>query len=67
MRKWTELTNSRLCILGSIELDNASTTGTTIRLVLDLSTLHRSNCGEELNEVIVRCRPRKLVKLANVL
>jgi len=59
-----ELTNSCLCILSSIELDNASATGTTVRLVLDLSALHRSNCGEEFNKVLVGCRPRKLSELA---
>lgn len=61
-RKKEFLTNGSLGVFGSVELDNASATGTAIGLVLDLRTLDLADGGEEFDEIFVAGRPGKLKK-----
>lgn len=59
--KLSQLTNRSLCVLCSIKLDNTGTTGASVRLVLDLSTLDLANCREQLDEILVAGGPGKLL------
>lgn len=58
--KWA-LTDSRLGILSIVELDDTGSPGATTGLVLNLGALNLSDGVEELNEIIVASRPRKLI------
>ena len=58
-----ELLNGSIGVLGSIESNNTSSAGSAIWLVLDLGLLDLANGGEELNEIFVAGRPRKLLRL----
>ena len=53
-------TNGCLCCVCGIELDDASTAGAAIGLVLDLGTVDLANGGEQINQVIVAGRPGQL-------
>jgi hypothetical protein len=53
-------TDCGLRILGSVELNNAGSARAAISLVLDLCLLHRADGGEEVDEILIACGPRKL-------
>ena len=55
-----ENTNSGLCIVGGVELDDTSTAGATIQFILYLGALDFSDSSEELNKILVTSRPRQL-------
>ncbi len=57
-----ELFDSSLRVLSSVEANNASASGSAIGLVLDFGLLDLSDGGEELDQVLVACGPRKLLK-----
>ena len=57
----SEQTDSSLSIVSSVELNNTSSTGATIRFVLDFGTDDLSDCGEKLVKIFVAGRPRKLL------
>lgn len=48
-----ELLNGSVGILGRIESDHTSSTGTTVWLVLNLGLLNLANCGEQLDKIFV--------------
>lgn len=53
-------TDRGLRSLGAIEFDNTSATRTAVGLVLDLGTLDLADSGEEVNQILIAGRPRKL-------
>jgi hypothetical protein len=55
-----QLTDRRLSVGLLFELDNTSSTGATVRLVLDLGTFDLPDCGEELDKIFIASGPRKL-------
>lgn len=55
-----ELGDGRLGSVGRVESDNAGTAGSTTRLVLDFGLLNLAYGREELDQIVVACRPRKL-------
>lgn len=55
-----ELGNGSLGSVGAVETDNTAPTRATARLVLNLGLLDLTDCREELDEIIVTCRPGKL-------
>jgi len=48
----SKLGDGGLSVLGAIKFDHARTTGASVRLVLDLGLLDRTNGGEEIDEIV---------------
>lgn len=55
-----EFFNSGIGILGRVKSNNTSTTGSAIRLVLDLSLFDLANGSEQLDKIFVASGPWKL-------
>lgn len=55
-----ELGDGRFGSVGRVESDNAGTAGSTTRLILDFGLLNLAYGREELDQIVVACRPRKL-------
>lgn len=55
-----ELGNGRLGGVGAVEADNTAAARATARLVLNLGLLDLTDCREQLDEIVVACRPGKL-------
>jgi len=55
-----ELLDSSLCVLGSIETNDTSSSRPTVWLVLNLCLIDFSDGGEQLDEILVAGRPWKL-------
>lgn len=55
-----EFFNGGICILGRVKSNNTSTTGSAIRLILDLSLLDLANGGEQFNKILVASGPWEL-------
>lgn len=49
-----------LCVLGCVKLDDTSSTGAAVGLVLDLSFLHWTNGGKKVDKVLITSRPWKV-------
>jgi hypothetical protein len=55
-----EFRDRGLCVLGTVESDHTGSTRATIWLILDFRLFDLTNSGEQLNEILVAGRPRKL-------
>lgn len=53
-------TNCSLSSVGSIKLNNTSTAGAAVRLILDFSAVNLANGGEQIDQVLIASRPRQL-------
>lgn len=58
-----ELVNRSLCVLESVKFDDIGATGAAIGFVLDLSLLHWTDSGEEVDKVLVVGRTWEISKV----
>ena len=56
-----EFFDGSLCVFCSVEANNTSAPGSAVRLVLNFGLLDLSDGGEELDQILVACGPRKLL------
>ena len=56
----TKHTNCCLSSVGSIKLNDTSTAGAAVGLVLDFSALNFTNGGEQIDQVLIASRPGQL-------